>query len=433
MFFDAGSCKIKWLRVLMGFVVLNIALIVLSMIPGWIIAGNFKSEITNYSLFIFNSIERTSTSINELEKEIISYNKMKFIESNKIEKSNFIVHLQENSEPIIQENRIEIKLLNDQQIEKMVISKISNLSAYRSINITTNPENILNNIIPKYCHPFYSFKMSKTFNPLLTVMPRVLFILFLFTFSAISIAFYITIMTGLLYKEKNTTHAKEFTLSKNFNAAQLNLLGIILENVYEDLNYVFDYSRMENNDSKISYEKRMDEIRHSLGRIIVFRTRRREYSEINLSKEINIVLDCCLDQISKKDISIIKDNVSDIGYIHQTRIKNLLILFSIICHFIMNLPPKGQLTIDVKKENNDLVRVKFTDNMPLNWKLFEFANSPFKGLNYLFLPYDKLMLACADEDIKAEKGNDLMSNFFILEYKLNQHQQLANVIKGNFR
>ncbi len=98
----------------------------------------------------------------------------------------------------------------------------------------------------------------------------------------------------------------------------------------------------------------------------------------------------------------------------------------------MNLPPKGQLTIDIKQEDNNFIEVKFTDNMPLDWKLFELENGSFKALNYLFLPYKELMLACTDEDIKAEMGNNLKSNFFILEYKLNRSKQTTNVIKGKF-
>lgn len=432
MFFDAGSCKLKWLQVSINLAGLNIILIIFATIPGWIIASKFKAEIINYSSFIFHSIEESSKSFDELGKEILSYNKMKFIDNNKFERSNFIVYLQEKSEPKNQENRIDIKFLKDSLNEKIVISKSSKFNPNSTINISTNSDDILDNIIPKHYHLFYSFKLSESFNPSLAVMPKLAFVFFLFVVSTILIALHIAIRRGFLYKEKNIVQAKEFTLTNSFNAAQLNLFGIILDNMYEDLNYVFKYSKMENNESKISHEKRMDEIRESLGRIIIFRTRRLEHSAINLAAEINIVIDCCLEQVSKKDISIIKNNFDDIGYIHQTRIKNLLILFSIICHFIMNLPPKGQLTIDIKQEDNNFIEVKFTDNMPLDWKLFELENGSFKALNYLFLPYKELMLACTDEDIKAEMGNNLKSNFFILEYKLNRSKQTTNVIKGKF-
>lgn len=429
MFFNIGSEKLRWLSVFICFVILNFFLIILSMIPGWIIAGKYKSEVINYFTFISNSIEQSSHSIDELKKEIISYNKMKFIENNKAVKFNFVVYLQEKSETKPNGNKIEISFLDNNRM--INISKISEIDPSASINILTNPETIINNVIPKYSHSFYLFKLNETFNPLSMVRPKFTLIFLISTLSAILIALYFTIKIVFFYRKTNGVHVKELKLIKHFNAAQINFLSIIIENVYEDLNQLFNYSIVENKDSKITLERKMDEIRQHLGRIIIFRTKRLVCTKLNLFEEINNALDCCLDQITQKNITIVKNNLCKNIYVYQTDLKNLLILFSTIYHFVMNLPPKGQLTIDIKK-NDDLIQVKFSDTIPLDWKYYEFSNTNVKGLEYLFLQYDNLILACTDEDIKVERGTDLISNFFILEYKLNRSEQISNVIKGKF-
>ena len=160
---------------------------------------------------------------------------------------------------------------------------------------------------------------------------------------------------------------------------------------------------------------------------------KRDYYEIELIHELNSTIDCFLDQITDKKISIIKNNFCNKVLVQQTKAKNFLILTSILHHFIINMPPKGELTIAIELVNPFLTKVIFSDNVPIHWKIFEQEKDNLKITNHLSLAFNKLMLACADEEIMAHQGNNTFGNYFVLEYKAKRCPNNLNVIKGKFR
>ncbi len=50
-------------------------------------------------------------------------------------------------------------------MKKLLSQKVTKFNPNSTINISTNSDDILDNIIPKHYHLFYSFKLSESFNP----------------------------------------------------------------------------------------------------------------------------------------------------------------------------------------------------------------------------------------------------------------------------
>ena len=265
------------------------------------------------------------------------------------------------------------------------------------------------------------------------VKPKISLVIFLFLLSALLIALWTTVKTILTLKKNSKVKSNEFEISNRFKTAHLSFLNTTLYYIHEDLNQVFQTANVELKSNRLLLENKMREIRQSLSRIITFGTLKRNYSEIELTQEINIAIDCFLDQITDKKIILVKNHFDKNSYIQQTKPKNLLILLSILHHFIINMPPKAQLVITIDLNDSRSITVIFSDNIPINWKLFEHEKGSAKGLFNLLLSFDKLMYACADEEIKAKQGNNNSGNYFTLNYKLNRTRNKLNVIEGIFK
>jgi hypothetical protein len=402
------------------------------MIPGWIAASKIETGITSYFSFVFNSLEQSCASIDELKKIIITYNKIKFIENNKYLDNNTFIYLTKYEETHQNIEKLKIIFKDDSLSNKIDIAKTSSLNSDINIVISTTPKAVLGNVLAKDLETFYAFDIRKSFNPLEMVMPKFFVLMFLLIISAFLTAFWTTIQAYFFHRKQSGFNERVFETNNSSKSAQLTFLNTRLDHIYEDLNHLFLSTNFEHKDPRPSLEKKMGDISQSLGRIITFGTLKRDYCKIELIQEINIVVDCFLEEISNKKISVIKKFLNPV-YIQQTKSKHLLILFSVMHHFIINMPPKGQLTITVDIENEHSTKVIFSDNMPLSWKLFEHEKGVSKGLSPLFFTFDKLMYACADEEIVANQSNNTSGNYFTLEYKQNRDQNNLNVIQGNFR
>ena len=97
MFLNIGSIAGQSQAILIKVAVLNLMLIALFMIPGWIVASKLEEGIRSYFSFIFYSLEQSCASIEELRKVIVNYNKVKFIENNKYSDKSTFAYLIENA------------------------------------------------------------------------------------------------------------------------------------------------------------------------------------------------------------------------------------------------------------------------------------------------------------------------------------------------
>jgi hypothetical protein len=169
-----------------------------------------------------------------------------------------------------------------------------------------------------------------------------------------------------------------------------------------------------------------------LSKIITFGTIKCDHSPIHLVEELDMIINCFLNQISNKKIRIIKKNFADNIIVYQTKSKNLLILFSIFHHFMINMPPQHQLSITIERNEKNNIKVMFCDCMPFWWRSIEQKENPSESHNPLLLTFDKLMYACMDEEITVKQGNNGSGNYFILEYQFKKGQNRFNLIQGDF-
>jgi len=321
-------------------------LLALAMIPGWITALKLEAEIQSHFSFIFYSLEKSCDSIEKLKKTISFYNKVKFIENNQYSDKITFVHLTKN---VIDNDQPELKIIfPDKNMKNRIeIAKRSLIDRDANIVIATTSKEILENILSTPIAALYCFDIGKIATPFFMVRPNIFLAITLLILSALLTALWITTKKTFSYKKNFQMKLDEFKVISSFKTAYLSFLNLTLSHLYGDLNAVFQMANYERTDQRSLLEKNITNIRQSLGRIITFGTFKHDYKKIELTQEINMAIDCLLDQTTERKINIIKANFENATYIKQTKPKNFLILLSILRHFIINLPPKTQLFITI--------------------------------------------------------------------------------------
>ena len=225
-----STAVIKRQAILIKFAVINLFLITLTMIPAWITAMRIEKKIQVYFSSIFYSLEKPSVSIAELEKVIVSYNKIKFIENKQDDNKNSFAYLTQNEE-IEKQKALKIALLGGEPPSKIEISKVSALDTQFRIAISTTPKTILDNILPKYFNLFYSFTIKNPLNPLSMVIPKSIFIIFLTLLSGLLTLLWASVQSSVFYKKEVKDKAQELEKYQRIKTAHLNFMENALNNM----------------------------------------------------------------------------------------------------------------------------------------------------------------------------------------------------------
>ncbi len=417
---------------LIKFTALNAALLITAMIPGWNASSKFESELKSYASHVFLALEQSCASIEDLKCSITSYNKTKFIEGTVINANeNTYIYLLKNIFDQDHTPQESITFPDESIINKIDISRVTSLDPNIRIVLSIEPQAILNSIVPKYLQTFYSFEINKAFQPLRMVTPNILLItsssllsVLLMTLWKISTAF-------ISQKKQMLKRAHDFHANESPKNAHLSFLQLYSAYMIEDLHRVFKTINSESNRTSALQNPNMVTIQESLGTIITFGTLQRNRGKIDLFQNLQTAIHCFFTEILAKKIHISHPKLDSALYVQQTELKNLLILCSIMRLFIVNLPPKSEVFINVEEDKEQTLKLIFYDNMPLPWKDFNGEGSELNNLAHLFLDYEKIIYACVDEEIKAEYEHRDSGNYFILQYSLSR--TTGNIIQGNFR
>jgi translation initiation factor 2 beta subunit (eIF-2beta)/eIF-5 len=375
-----------------------------------------------------NTIEDSCESVNDLDKEITAFNKFKFIEGyNSMNLNNFI---------ILEPRLSEIHNLNgiySFDNNKIKIYKESIIKEDTIISYITDLNSILEKIFPKPFPYLYTIYLNKLDQENIYVNQNSLSIFLSITISLL-ISIVIEFIRAQRHKNKhleiNKLEIDSYLIPLKINSE---IKETIIKNLHEDLENIFRNIELKNKDhSHEKTEKTLKEVKAHIGRLITFGTTKRNDNEIDIPEEVNLMIDLNMNKILEKNIYLTQNYEKKTNLILQNKLKNFLILNTVINIFITNIPPMGKISVSIETDNENDTILKFSDNIPFQWKTFTPINDSKIESNIMLLSFDKLIYACSDEGIIAEHGNNGNGNFFHLKYRPIKNKK-SNVINGNFK